>query len=347
VAEHVGESVDRYLLAPALAIGVAAVLWWQYSDDLRLYIWVQATPLIIVPLLLWLYPARYSHRYELLYALGFYLLAKHVSESNAKLALMGDAKTLSLKDKFDLDIDGAIALTQALGQLKDRGIAPSDQLIAQVVQRAKSVGGEPVEAVKSLADAWVKGAAAVLEYQRAKGNIEGLDQAAMDAKAAQLQIDREAVGIAKGQLSIKDKLNAQFLDAVEASRQLAKAESDYQTLRYKGSHAASSAAQVTANTEANALEDKMSSLRAQAALADKTASGTQQAANRETELAEITRLLQDPPCRLLTLTGPGGIGKTRLALEVDLEREVGAFLQACVPGFSPAPTDFSHGSGRQ
>jgi len=68
---------------------------------------------------------------------------------------------------------------------------------------------------------------------------------------------------------------------------------------------------------------------------------------RETELAEITRLLQDPPCRLLTLTGPGGIGKTRLALEVDLEREVGAFLQACVPGFSPAPTDFSHGSGRQ
>ena len=76
VAEHVGESVDRYLLAPALAIGVAAVLWWQYSDDLRLYIWVQATPLIIVPLLLWLYPARYSHRYELLYALGFYLLAK-------------------------------------------------------------------------------------------------------------------------------------------------------------------------------------------------------------------------------------------------------------------------------
>src|SRR3990172_1448018 len=220
---------------------------------------------------------------------GFYLLAKHVSESNAKLALMGDAKTLSLKDKFDLDIDGAIALTQALGQLKDRGIAPSDQLIAQVVQRAKSVGGEPVEAVKSLADAWVKGAAAVLEYQRAKGNIEGLDQAAMDAKAAQLQIDREAVGIAKGQLSIKDKLNAQFLDAVEASRQLAKAESDYQTLRYKGSHAASSAAQVTANTEANALEDKMSSLRAQAALADKTASGTQQAANRETELADIEK----------------------------------------------------------
>jgi predicted ATPase/DNA-binding CsgD family transcriptional regulator len=36
---------------------------------------------------------------------------------------------------------------------------------------------------------------------------------------------------------------------------------------------------------------------------------------RRDELAEIARLLADPACRLLTLTGPGGIGKTRLALE--------------------------------
>lgn len=36
---------------------------------------------------------------------------------------------------------------------------------------------------------------------------------------------------------------------------------------------------------------------------------------RERELAEITRYLGDPACRLLTLTGPGGIGKTRLAIQ--------------------------------
>jgi DNA-binding SARP family transcriptional activator/predicted ATPase len=43
---------------------------------------------------------------------------------------------------------------------------------------------------------------------------------------------------------------------------------------------------------------------------------------REPLLAEIGERLSDPGCRLLTLVGPGGIGKTRLALEA-ARREVG------------------------
>ncbi len=36
---------------------------------------------------------------------------------------------------------------------------------------------------------------------------------------------------------------------------------------------------------------------------------------REQELAELVQRLQNPACRLMTIIGPGGIGKTRLALE--------------------------------
>ena len=36
---------------------------------------------------------------------------------------------------------------------------------------------------------------------------------------------------------------------------------------------------------------------------------------RQREVAELSQLLRDPQCRLLTLVGPGGIGKTRLAIE--------------------------------
>lgn len=46
---------------------------------------------------------------------------------------------------------------------------------------------------------------------------------------------------------------------------------------------------------------------------------------REPELARLAQLLADPACRLICLTGPGGIGKTRLALQAAVER-IGAFL---------------------
>ncbi|MHB8625810.1 MAG: ATP-binding protein [Aggregatilineales bacterium] len=47
---------------------------------------------------------------------------------------------------------------------------------------------------------------------------------------------------------------------------------------------------------------------------------------RTTELAAIARRLEDPACRLLTVVGPGGIGKTRLALQA-AKQQFAAFAQ--------------------
>ncbi len=76
VSEHIEERLERVLLAPALLAGIASVLWWHYTDDLRFYIWVQLAPFLAILVVLVAFPGRYTHRAYLLYALALYALAK-------------------------------------------------------------------------------------------------------------------------------------------------------------------------------------------------------------------------------------------------------------------------------
>jgi Ceramidase len=76
VTEHLGAQFEKPVLIPALIIGVASVFWWRYTDDLRVYVWVQGAPLLAIPFILAMFKGRYSHRGYLLYGLAFYALAK-------------------------------------------------------------------------------------------------------------------------------------------------------------------------------------------------------------------------------------------------------------------------------
>jgi len=92
LSEHMEESFGRFLLAPALAVGLASVGWWRYADDLRFYYWVQLAPLLVIPVLLALFSPKYTHRTYLLYGLGFYVLAK--------VAEIYDQELLALTSNF-------------------------------------------------------------------------------------------------------------------------------------------------------------------------------------------------------------------------------------------------------
>jgi hypothetical protein len=81
IMERVNLRVGLGLLGPLLALGLASVLLWYRGElrgagDLRLYLMVQFFTLILILLILWLFPARYTHGADLLVAMGFYVLAK-------------------------------------------------------------------------------------------------------------------------------------------------------------------------------------------------------------------------------------------------------------------------------
>jgi hypothetical protein len=76
LAEHLPERTELPLLAAALVTGVASVLLWTQTGDLRVYIWVQGVALLAIPYVLAVYPGRYTHRIYLLHGLAIYGLAK-------------------------------------------------------------------------------------------------------------------------------------------------------------------------------------------------------------------------------------------------------------------------------
>jgi hypothetical protein len=69
------------LLGPFVVLGIAsAVYWWwteqQQAGDLRFYLFVQFYPLLAIPLMLLLFPPRYTGTAAWFVALGWYMFAK-------------------------------------------------------------------------------------------------------------------------------------------------------------------------------------------------------------------------------------------------------------------------------
>lgn len=76
LAEYVNASFGRFLLAPAIMMGLFSVFYWHWFDDLRFYVWIQFIPLLTIPVLMMLFQSSYSRQWLLLVALACYMFAK-------------------------------------------------------------------------------------------------------------------------------------------------------------------------------------------------------------------------------------------------------------------------------
>lgn len=81
IGERISTRAAAILLVPLLAAGVWSVLYWNETEqlghgDLRPYYFVQFFSLAAIPLILALFPAKYTRTGDLLLALGWYALAK-------------------------------------------------------------------------------------------------------------------------------------------------------------------------------------------------------------------------------------------------------------------------------
>jgi hypothetical protein len=81
IGDRIDLRVGRALLWPLVALGVFSVLYWWHTEtlgkgDFRWYILVQALPMLAIPVMLVLFPARYTRARDIWLGLGWYGVAK-------------------------------------------------------------------------------------------------------------------------------------------------------------------------------------------------------------------------------------------------------------------------------
>jgi len=76
IEERVDARAGALLLWPLVALGIVSLLVWRWTDDLRLYAWVQFFPCLAIPLMFIFLPPKYSGTWYWIVAAALYVLAK-------------------------------------------------------------------------------------------------------------------------------------------------------------------------------------------------------------------------------------------------------------------------------
>jgi len=94
VAERIGVTAGLVMLGPLLAVGVGSIIYWRAGElhgagDLRPYALVQFLPAVLMLLMLWLCPARYTRGSFLIGVLAVYGAAKLFEALDGPIFSMG------------------------------------------------------------------------------------------------------------------------------------------------------------------------------------------------------------------------------------------------------------------
>ena len=89
IGDRIGWDAGRRLLLPLLAAGIASVVYWRWTGDLRLYGLVQYFPMLAILLMVLLLPRMYTGTVWLGGAVCWYALAKIFEMLDAQIFALG------------------------------------------------------------------------------------------------------------------------------------------------------------------------------------------------------------------------------------------------------------------
>ena len=76
VSDYINLKLEKWLLIPMSIVGITSVLYWHYTDDLRMYAWVQFVSMALLLVIIFVYKPTHLQTKYLLLAFFFYILSK-------------------------------------------------------------------------------------------------------------------------------------------------------------------------------------------------------------------------------------------------------------------------------
>lgn len=85
IAERISVSAGLRLLWPLIAAGAVTVWWWQWTGNLWPYMTAQYFTIVLIGLLMFSFPPRYTRSLDVLAVMGWYVLAKIAEAMDASI----------------------------------------------------------------------------------------------------------------------------------------------------------------------------------------------------------------------------------------------------------------------